>query len=251
MSAAGGPAEAPAVILVAPQMGENIGAAARAMHNCALSDLRLVRPRDGWPNPAAQANAVGAVALIDAARPFDDTAAAVADLHRVYAVTARTRDVNKPVLTPRAAAAEIRAVGAGMRCGLLFGRESSGLDNDDIALADRIVTVPLNPAFTSLNLAQAVLILAYEWFLAGAEAADLPTGLVAPATKGDLVNFFTHLETELDACGFLRPPEKRPAMVRNIRALFQRAGLSDQEVRTLHGIVTGLARHGGKDGGGA
>lgn len=240
---------APAVILVAPQMGENIGAAARAMHNCAVTDLRLVRPRDGWPNEAARANAAGAGALIDGARLYDDAAAAVGDLQRVYAVTARARGMNKPVLTPRAAAAEIRAAGAGVRCGLLFGRESTGLDNDDVALADSIVTVPLNPAFTSLNLAQAVLILAYEWFMAGQADAPPATGLAPPAEKAELINFFTRLEAELDACGFLRPVEKRPTMVRNIRAMFQRAGLSDQEVRTLHGIVVGLVRYGGRDSG--
>lgn len=234
---------APVVILVEPQLGENIGAAARAMLNCGLTRLRLVRPRERWPNAKAVAAASGADAVLETARLFDSTEAAVADLNRVYATTARPREMVKPVVTPRAAAAEMRAAAAkGEACGLLFGPERSGLVNDDVALADAVLSVPLNPGFASLNLAQAVLVVAYEWH----QAADatpprrLVTNASPPATKEELLNFFAHLERELDACGFLRNIEKRPSMVRNIRNLFQRATLTSQEVQTLHGIVKEL-----------
>ena len=248
-SMAGGPA----VVLVDPQLGENIGMVARAMLNCGLHELRLVRPRDGWPNPAAESAASGAEAVLASARLFDSTEAAVADLQRVYASTARSRDQLKPVVTPRQAAAEMRAAMArGARVGLLFGPERSGLVNDDVALADAALSVPLNPAFSSLNLAQAVFVVGYEWLLAGVEppARELPLGDTRPATKAELVNFFERLEAALDETGFLYPPEKRPAMVLNLRSLFQRAELTEQEVRTLHGIITALrSGRGGSDGG--
>jgi tRNA/rRNA methyltransferase len=238
--AAGGPA----IVLVAPQLGENIGAAARAMLNCGLGDLRLVRPRDGWPNAKALAAASGADAVIERARLFDSASEAIADLQRVYAATARHRGMIKRVATPRRAASEIRKAAArGEAVGILFGPERTGLHNDDIALADAVISVPLNPGFASLNLAQSVLILAYEWFQAA--DATAPTRLVTnetrPATKAELLNFFAHLEDRLDDCGFLRNVEKRPSMVRNIRNLFQRAALTRQEVRTLHGIVAELS----------
>jgi tRNA/rRNA methyltransferase len=238
--AAGGPA----IVLVAPQLGENIGAAARAMMNCGLGDLRLVRPRDGWPNDKAVAAASGADAVLDRARLFDSAEEAIADLRRVYATTARHRGMIKRVATPRRAAAEIRKWTArGEPVGILFGPERTGLLNEDIALADAVISVPLNPGFASLNLAQSVLILAYEWFQAGdaTPPSRLVTNETRPATKAELLNFFAHLETQLDACGFLRNIEKRPGMVRNIRNLFQRAGLTRQEVRTLHGIVAELS----------
>lgn len=234
----------PAVILVEPQLGENIGTAARAMANCGLSELRLVRPRDGWPNAKALSAASGADDVIQNARLFDSTAAAIADLTRVYATTARHRGMIKPVVTPRQAAHEIRAVAArGDRVGVLFGPERTGLVNDDIPLADTILQVPLNPAYASLNLAQAVLIVGYEWFQSGvnAPARELVTNETRPATKAELLNFFAHLEKELDDCGFLRHEDKRPSMVRNIRNIFQRAELTEQEIRTLHGIVKELA----------
>jgi tRNA/rRNA methyltransferase len=234
----------PAVILVEPQLGENIGAAARAMLNCGLADLRLVRPRDGWPNPKAVANASGADAVLEAARLYDSAAAAVADLERVYASTARHRGMIKRVVTPRRGAAEMRkALARGEAVGILFGPERTGLLNDDIALADAVISVPLNPGFASLNLAQAVLLIGYEWFQADDKtpASELVTNETRPATKAELLNFFAHLEERLDDCGFLRNIEKRPSMVRNIRNLFQRTALTHQEIRTLHGIVAELS----------
>jgi len=250
-SATGAPG-APVVVLVDPQLGESIGMVARAMLNCALSELRLVRPRDGWPNPKAEAAASGAVAVIEGATLYETTEEAIADLQRVYATTARSRDMIKPVLTPRAAATEIRALAdEGLRVGVLFGRESKGLTNDDVALADTILQAPLNPAFSSLNLAQAVFCLGYEWFQAGDDTPDRETPLprsTRAATKDELVGFFEHLESELDACGFLQVIEKRPTMVRNLRNMFGRADLTEQEVRTLRGVVSGLTRHRRQDG---
>jgi len=237
----------PAVVLVEPQLGENIGMAARAMLNCGLDDLRLVAPRDGWPNPAAEKAASGAGAVLDGARVYESTGAAIADLHRVYAASARSRGMVKPIVTPRRAADELRtAARDGIAAGVLFGPERAGLTNDDAAVADAIIAVPLNPAFASLNLAQAVLIVGYEWFQAGADAParDLPYAGGRPATKDELINFFARLEQALDEAGFLKPPEKRPSMAVNLRDIFARADLSEQEVRTLHGVVSALTdRH--------
>ena len=226
----------PAVVLVRPQLGENIGMVARAMHNCGLSDLRLVAPRRPWPNPHAAAAAAGAACVLEGVRLFPTTAAAVADLRFLLASTARPRRGTQVALTPEAAAEVLRARGAaGAASGILFGKESRGLDNDDVALADAILTVPLNPAFTSLNLAQAVLLIAYAWYRAG-EAIPPSTLAIPratrPATKGELLGFFQHLEGELEACGFFHVAEKRPVMARNLRGLFQRAALTEQEVRT-------------------
>ncbi|HEY0526096.1 MAG TPA: RNA methyltransferase [Stellaceae bacterium] len=234
----------PAVILVHPQLGENIGTAARAMFNCGLTDLRLVRPRDGWPSEKARAAASGADPVIDNARLYDTAEEAVADLHRVYATTARERHMVKRVVTPRQAAAEMRGIAAdGQNFGVLFGAERAGLTNDHVGLADAIVAVPLNPSFSSLNLAQAVLLVGYEWFTAGDATAPevLPVGDSRPATKAELHEFFAHLEEELDRTGFLRNVEKRPTTVRNVRTLFERADCTEQELRTLHGIVVALA----------
>ncbi|MDR6293868.1 tRNA/rRNA methyltransferase [Inquilinus ginsengisoli] len=235
----------PAIILIEPQMGENIGTAARAMLNCGLTDLRLVRPRDGWPNPRAVPTASGADAVLDQVRVFERTEDAIAGLTAVYATTARLRDQLKPVVTPRRAAEEMRAHHAvGTNCGILFGPERAGMTNDDVALADAVVNVPLNPAFSSLNLAQAVLLVSYEWFTAGDATPERQLSYeddTPPATKDQLVNMFEHLEQALDARGFFRVPEKRPSMQRNIRAFLQRAQLSTQEVRTLHGIIVALS----------
>ncbi|MGH7047506.1 MAG: RNA methyltransferase [Stellaceae bacterium] len=249
-AAAGGPA----IILVEPQLGENIGTAARAMMNCALDDLRLVRPRDGWPSDRAVAAASGADGVLDRARLFPSIAAAIADLVHVYATTARDRGMVRREVTPRQASAEMHAhLAAGEPCGVLFGPERTGLLNDDLTLADTIVTVPLNPGFSSLNLAQAVLVVGYEWFTAAADAPaeTLHTGLSRPADKAELLNFFGHLEEELENSGFLRNREARPGMVRNLRSLFQRAHCTEQELRTLHGVVTafsGRRRRGKPDG---
>jgi tRNA/rRNA methyltransferase len=239
----------PAVILIHPQLGENIGMVARAMLNCGLTELRLVGPRDPWPNPTAEAAASGALEVIDNARLFDSTEAAIADLQRVFATTARPRDMVTNVVTPAEAARDLRAeLAAGHKCGLLFGPERAGLVNDDIALADTVLSVPLNPAFSSLNLAQAVLLVGHAWFLAGDDTAPrkLETGGAPPASKAEMVNFFERLETALDDTGFLFPPEKRPNMVRNLRNMFHRMTPTQSEVNTLHGVVVALlhGRHG-------
>ncbi len=237
----------PVVILVQPQLGENIGAAARAMLNFGLTRMRLVRPRDSWPNPQALNTSSGAESVLEQAELFDTTEEAIADLRHVYAATARVRDMVKPVLAPHETALRMREQGAGGEsAGILFGRERSGLDNDDVALAEALLIVPANPAYASINLAQAVLLLAYEWFQAGApETLEEVTRKGAiPATAEEVQHLFDHLEGELDACGFLRPLEKRPRMVRNIRNIFTRAELTDQEVRTLRGIISGLKEFG-------
>lgn len=245
---------APAVILVAPQMAENIGMVARAMANFALDELRVVAPRDGWPNVKAQAAAAGAQAIIDDAPAFDHAHESVADLHWLCATTARPRDMTKPVLTPEQAAAEMhRRAGEGQRTGILFGPERSGLDNEQVALADAIVMAPVNPQFASLNLAQAVLLFGYEWLkLRGGDSLGRETTFDGPAlpglnlrnshpaTKKTFNAFISHLEDELTRAGFLYPPEKRPIMVRNLRNMFMRMGATDQEMRTLRGIVVAL-----------
>ncbi len=234
----------PVVILVRPQLADNIGTAARAMANGGLFHMRLVAPRDGWPQEHAWRTASGADRILDATTVFPNVAAATADLHRVFATCPRPRHIVKPVLTARGAAAELRAVAArGLSAGILFGPERAGLDNDDMAAADALVRYPLNPGFMSLNLAQAVLVVAYEWWLA--EDATPPRALMTNETrvarKGELDNFLDHLVRELDASGFLRNRAKRPGMVRNIRHLFERGEVTEQELRTLHGVVTELA----------
>jgi tRNA/rRNA methyltransferase len=241
---------APVIILVEPQMGENIGMAARAMANFALPELRLVAPRDGWPNPAATATAAGATHILEAATVYPDTRAAIADLTLVYATTARERGQMKRVLLPVDAVAEARpALAGGGRVGILFGREREGLWNDEIALADAILTFPVNPAFPSLNLAQAVLLVGYEWFKAASDGA-LPFGDVErpPAPREMVVSFFDFLEAELDRAGFY-PPEKKTTMARNMRDMFLRKGLSEQEVRTFRGMIGALMKP--RRGGGA
>lgn len=234
----------PVVVLVRPQLADNIGACARAMANGGLFHLRLVAPRDGWPQPKAWRNSSGAHRILDELTVHDNVADAVADLQRVFATCPRPRHVVKPVLTARGAAVELRAICArGLRAGVLFGPERAGLDNDDMAQSDMLVRYPLNPAFMSLNLAQAVMVLAYEWWMAAESTAprELMTNETRIATKGELENFLTHLTDELDACGFLRNLPKRPGMVRNIRHFFQRGEVTEQELRTLHGIVTELS----------
>ncbi len=233
----------PAVILVQPQLGENIGTAARAMYNCGLVDLRLVNPRQDWLSDKAIAASSGAAEVLKVARTFDSNEEAIADLEFVAATTARPRDNVKTVWTPRHAGPELASRAASdIACGVLFGREKSGLTNHDVGLADVIVEVPLNPAYSSLNLAQAVLVIGYEWFQAtqSSEAVVTPYGQTRPATKEELQLLFDHLEHELDDSGFLRVEDKRPSMVLAIRAMLQRAALTEQEVRTLHGIVTEL-----------
>ena len=237
----------PAVVLVRPQLGENIGMCARAMLNCGLTDLRIVEPRDGWPNNRACASASGADIVLDNARIFPTTAEAVSDLHLVLATTARPRDSAQRVLTPRQAAPELhKAHGEGLASGVIFGPEAMGLANEDVVQADAILAVPLNPAFKSLNLAQAVLCVGYEWLQAGLDDAAWREAALTrysrPANKRELRGLFEHLEAELDDCGFLHPPEKRPAMVRNIRNMLHRACFTEQEVRTFRGMISGLTR---------
>jgi tRNA/rRNA methyltransferase len=246
---------APVIILVAPQLGENIGQAARAMANFGLSELRLIAPRDGWPSEKALAAASGAADVIANAAVFETLEAAIADLHYVVATTARIREMVKPVLSPESAVKLMAAkAGDGERCGVLFGRERSGLENDEIALADCLVIAPVNPAFASLNLAQAVLLIGYEWrkataggSLGRATAFDGPAreGLHInksfPATRAELLAFFQHLEAELEEGGFFKTDDKRSSVVRNIRNMFERAALTEQEVRTLRGIIVALA----------
>lgn len=234
---------APVVILVRPQLGENIGMAARAMLNCGLGELRLVAPRDEWPNARAERAASGADAVLNEARLFDDVASAVADLQRVYATSARARELTQRIAPPREAAADMaRAVAAQRRVGVLFGPERAGLENDDLAHADVVITIPLNPAFSSLNLAQAVLLIAYEWSQAvgGTGSTKLMTNDATIASRDELEDFVRRLEVELDEAGFFKVAEKRPRMMQNIRALFSRAEATDQEIRTLHGIVSEL-----------
>jgi TrmH family RNA methyltransferase len=214
------------------------------MANGGLFHLRLVAPRDGWPQPKAWRNSSGAHRILDDLTVHDSVADAVADLQHVFATCPRPRHVVKPVLTARGAAAELRAIcGRDVRVGVLFGPERAGLDNDDMAQADVLVRYPLNPAFMSLNLAQAVMVLAYEWWTAAEQTLprELMTNETRIATKGELENFLTHLVDELDACGFLRNLPKRPGMVRNIRHFFQRGEVTEQELRTLHGMVTELS----------
>jgi tRNA/rRNA methyltransferase len=231
-----------------PQLGENIGFAARAMANFGLTDLRLVAPRDGWPNDKARAAAAGAAALVDRATVYATVPEAIFELNFVLAATARPRGMVKSVLSPADAAAELKRRGANAeRCGVLFGPERSGLDNDTIALADAIMTAPVAPEFASLSLPQAVLIFGYEWFKGrglttalGRAAAPAKLARTRPAHRAELLALFAHLEGELDRTGFLYPEEKRPSMVRSIRNMFHRMGATDQDVRTWRGIVASL-----------
>lgn len=230
------------MILVEPQLGENIGMAARAMANFGLTEMRLVSPRERWLHAKTRAAAAGAEFVLERAQVFPDLRAAMADLSFVYATTARERGQGKPVVGPREAGPVLRARhAAGEKVGVLFGRERTGLENDDISLADAILTYPVNPAYASLNLAQAVLILGYAWM--EAREAPLPFDYKPrwPAASRDMVlSFFDHLEGELERRGFFRPPHKRPVMSRNLRNMFHRMNLSEQDVRTLRGMVVRL-----------
>jgi tRNA/rRNA methyltransferase len=238
----------PCVILNEPQLAENIGAVARVMANFGLSDLRMVRPRDGWPQERAWASASGADWPLNDAKVFDSLQEAAGGLHRLYATTARPREVQLPILTPREAAQQlIQASGEGLKIGLLFGGERAGLETQDIALCQAIVTIPIDPRFRSLNLAQAVAINAYEWRTGH---ADRPPPAFRegppPADQAMLAGLYGQLEGELDAAGFFHPEEKKPSMVRNLRAIFARALLNEQEVRTLRGVITALSKGRGR-----
>ncbi len=236
----------PAVILVEPQLGENIGTAARAMANFGLTELRLVNPRDGWPSEAAKKAASGADWIIESAVVFPTLAEAIGDLGLTYATTARPRGMRKSVDGPQHAVGALSGrMAAGERVGVLFGRERWGLTNDEVAMADAILTYPVNPRFASLNIAQAVLLFGYEWFRqtvgeAPAFARDGGEEMPPLADKADLFRLFDHLESELDVGGFLKPPEKRPRMVNALRNMLHRAQLTDQDVRTLRGVIVAL-----------
>jgi tRNA/rRNA methyltransferase len=234
----------PIVILVEPQLGENIGMAARAMGNFALTRLRIVKPRDGWPNVHARRAASGADHILDQAELFDTVEQAVADISLLFATTARAHDQAKPVVAPEAAAREIAAeVGGGGQVGILFGRERYGLQNEEVALASRIVTFPVNPGFASLNLAQAVLLIGYEWFklsTAGALPFAMPERSER-ASQHQMQAFFDNLVRELDRVEFLRPAEKRETMLVNLRNIFSRMEPTKQDMHTLHGVVMAIA----------
>ncbi len=233
----------PIIILVNPQMGENIGAAARAMLNCGLARLRLVNPRDGWPSERAEAMSSGALDKMPPVDVYDSLADAVADCHHVYATTARSRDMVKPVMTARDAAADSRArEKTGQQTAFIFGAERAGLSNDDVALAHTIITIPVNPDFWSLNLAQCVLLCAYEWFQA--EAPAHRPYEEAPASMKNLTALYERLETELQTHGFFRTQELRPNVMRNLQNMLARAEMTEQEVNTFHGIITSLTKSG-------
>lgn len=228
----------PVIVLVRPQLGENIGKAARAMLNFGLVELRLVSPRDGWPNPSAGPAASGADAVIENAVVFDSVADAVADCAQVYATTVRKRGVTKPVVTPEVAARDIHA--APTRAAILFGPERAGLETDDVALARTIITVPINPDFGSLNLAQAVILVAYEWSKGVALASPPITDLPEPAPHEELEGMIQQLDVMLDRAGFYFPPDRTPVTKRTLRTLLTKPGWSSQEVRTMRGVLSAL-----------
>lgn len=234
----------PAFILVRPQMGENIGAAARAMLNFGQERMRLVAPRDGWPNPKAVAMASGAGRVLDGASLHDDVAGAIADCHYVYATTARVRGLTKPVLSPEEAMAEARAMMAeGKRIGLMFGPERAGLENEDVALANAIVTVPVNPDFPSLNLGQCVLLVAYELARLGA-VPDRARGMAGTdfAEAIEVEKLGDRFDAALEEAGYFFPPEKAPGMRVNLRNMWARLDLTRADVQMLHGMLRQILR---------
>ncbi len=238
--------EGPVIILVEPQMGENIGMVARAMANFGLAELRLVNPRDGWPNDKAQAAASKADHVIEGTKVFETLEQAIADLNFVYATTARERDGFKPVRSPVVAAETLRAkFRAGEGTGILFGRERWGLTNEEVALADEIVTFPVNPAFASLNIAQAVLLMSYEWMKSGMEDVGIvPFQAMSQtqSTKEQLFGLYDQLEEALDARNYFHPPAKKPKMIDNLRAVLSRRAFTEQEISVLRGVISSLDR---------
>lgn len=235
----------PAIILCEPQLAQNIGTAARAMANFGLWDLRLVNPRDGWPNEEAVNAASKADHVLSKVQVFATVEEAVADLTLIYATTARRRDLQKEVFGPDEAGKRMVAhIAGGAKAGLLFGRERWGLYNEEVALSDAIVTLPVEAAFASLNIAQAVLVLAYEWRRQSELGAELPFAdlLHDVAPRAELFQLFQHLEDALDEAGFFTAPDKKPKVINNLHAMFTRAGLSSQEVRTLHGVISSIER---------
>ncbi|MCB9979689.1 MAG: RNA methyltransferase [Rhodospirillales bacterium] len=235
----------PVFILMAPQMGENIGAAARAMANFGLRELRLVAPRDGWPNERATATASGAFDTMVSVQVFETLADALGDIRFLLATTARRRDMVKTVYTPQTAVQELGTRAAeGWKTAILFGRERNGLENEEVARAQGIITVPVHPDFSSINLAQSVVLMAYEWFKYGddTETRRLNRGESPPATQEEVQRFLTRLEAHLEQGGFFRAEGLRPHIVRNISNIFTRNELTEQEVQTLQGVLTALTK---------
>ena len=232
-------ASPPVIVLVRPQLGQNIGKAARAMLNFGLTELRLVAPRDGWPNPEAGPAASGADSVLEQAQVFATTAEAIADCSRVYASTVRRRDLVMPVVDPRGMAEAI--TGSGGRIAILFGPERSGLETEDVALANAIVTVPINPEFGSLNLAQAVILLAYEWSRTQALAQPTAKNLEPAAAHGELEGLIGQLDDALDAKGYFHPPERVQATRNTLRTILTKPGWSSREIQALRGVVRALS----------
>lgn len=251
-----GAAQSPVILLMEPQLPENIGMVARAMANFTLDTLRLVAPRDGWPNEKARIAASGANYVVDDAEAYPSFEAAIGDLDWLAATTARQRDLRKPVLTPEATVAEMRRrIAAGQRCGVLFGRERNGLETSEVANADAIVMIPVNNRFASLNLAQAVLVVGYEWMRTSPEASlgrvtpnervpeiGLNLGDDRPANKEEMIGLFEHFEDELERLGFFNPAHRKGTVSRNLRTMLTRMAPTEQEVRTLRGIIATLAK---------
>jgi tRNA/rRNA methyltransferase len=247
---------APSVVLVNPQLGENIGMAARAMANFGLFDLHLVDPREGWDPVRAEAAASGAIETVKNASVHSQLVDCLKPMNYVYATTARPRDMVKDIMTPEQAGLDMRArILRGEKIAILFGRERFGLNNEEVSLADMIISAPVNPDYASLNIAQAVLLVGYEWFKHEATSLGMATAELAaisgpglqmpdsrPATKDELYGFYGHLETELDASGFFKTDKLKPSMMRNLRNVFARASLTEQEVRSLRGVVSSLVR---------
>jgi tRNA/rRNA methyltransferase len=235
------------IILSHPQMGENIGAAARVMANFGLHQLVLVAPRDGWPNPKAADMAAKALPILDDAIICDNAKIATANCHLVFATTARSRAMHLPVVSPREAMLQaVQASRAGQQVGVLFGPERSGLENDEVVLADKVISIAVSPEYASLNLAQAVAVIAYEWKMAlQAQESKTENNMPIPADKAAMEGLFGQLEAALDAVNFFRTPEKKPIMWRNVKASLTRAAFSKQETQSWRGIIralTGTAR---------
>lgn len=228
----------PVIILVEPQMGENIGAAARAMANFEIPELRIVNPRDGWPNPKAEEMSAGGIDIIKKAKTFGDIKEAIDDITYLIATSARTRDLEKSNLSPREC---IDEASQQENVGIMFGRENNGLTNEELVMADTLVSIPTSKEYPSINIAQSVNIICYEWFIK--THIKLATKQIERAAKGEVINFFEHLEEELDKTNFFQVPEKRQKMILNIRNMINRTNLTKQETQTLHGIVKSLSKN--------
>ena len=240
---------APIILLVEPQLVENIGMTARAMMNCGLTELRIVDPRDPWPlhdelQQRMMAASSGADEILRNTKMFATLPEAIADLNYIYATTARTHDMTNRIMTPRAAIPDMgRRIKEGQKVAVMFGKERTGLVNDQIVLANAKITIPLNPEFTSLNLAQAVLLIGYEWYQSQDQTpADyVHMGNTRPASREEYLNFYQRLESELEECGFFVAEDMRPSMTRSLQNMLQRAEMTEQEIRTWHGVLKALA----------